>query len=100
MIFYAQLPELALYRRMERELPLVDAKGFDSLVVANTNEFRPVHRWFRFKESFSADLLQRIVGSMRSRKGQLTLLDPFCGVGTSLLSAQMMASKDLKISAL
>jgi DNA modification methylase len=99
MIFNAQLPELASYRRMERGLPLVNAKGFDSLVVANTNEFRPVHRWFRFKESFSADLLQRIVGSMRSPKRYLTLLDPFCGVGTSVLSAQMMGSKDLQISA-
>jgi hypothetical protein len=100
MILNAQLPELSSYRRIERTLPLVDAQGFDSLVVANDNEYRPVHRWFRFKESFSADFLKRVLESVHPRARRLTILDPFCGVGTSVLSAQMMGSKHCEISAL
>lgn len=100
MISNAQLPELAAYRRIERALPFKESLNFGSLVVANGNEFRPIHRWFRFKESFSADFLRQIIEGTSPRKRQLTILDPFCGVGTSILSAQTLSSKELEISAI
>ena len=100
MISNTRLPELAAYRRIERALPFKESLNLGSLVVANGNELRPIHRWFRFKESFSADFLRQLIESNSSRKRQLTILDPFCGVGTSILSAQILSSKELEISAI
>lgn len=99
MISDSQLPELASYGRIERDLPIKDSPDYGPLVIANGNELRPVHRWFRFKEGFSADLLRHIIASHPPRTRQLRILDPFCGAGTAILSAQMLSSKSVQVSA-
>jgi hypothetical protein len=90
MISDKDLPELEDYRLLEKDLPLEMVPAFGPLVVYNGNENSPVHRWFRYKEAYSADLLSellRYVGGAGKRG--LVLLDPYCGVGTALLSAQV-----------
>jgi len=83
------LPELENYRLLEENLPLESAPAFGSLVVSSENEKSPVHRWFRYKESYSGELLNQLLSYMRlDTTGGLALLDPYCGVGTALLSAQ------------
>ncbi len=100
MISEKQLPELNAYRKLEGLLPVECAPELDRLVVAGINEQLPVHRWFRFKESFSADLLKTVLASMHVEIGEKTcLVDPFCGAGTSLISAQEL-SRSTQISAI
>jgi hypothetical protein len=91
MIRDAQLPELKDFRYLEEKIPVERNDLFRHLVVANGNDNLPVHRWFRFKESFSAQLLGQILANEAPNlRGRVRLLDPFCGVGTVLVSAQQL----------
>lgn len=76
-------------------MPVETAPAYGRLVVPGANERLPVHRWFRFKEGFSADLLRTLLESLElSAKKNLRILDPFCGVGTTLLSAQELSKSN------
>ena len=76
------------YEELENGLPVEDASDYAKLVVADDNRLRPVHRWFRMKESFSADLLSRVVKDTNvDHGGNLRIVDPFAGAGTTAVSA-------------
>lgn len=95
MMSSRQLPELRAYARAEAVLPFRSGPEYGPLVVPNGNEKLPVHRWFKYKEAFSADLLDyllRHVDLGLARSSSIRLLDPFCGVGTSLVSSQLLRS--------
>lgn len=53
--------------------------------VGNRNE--PVLRWFRYKESFSAELVRRLISEFGLNEKDF-ILDPFSGLGTTLYTAQ------------
>lgn len=90
MISDKDLPELANYRRLEENLPIETVPSFGSLVVSGDNEHSPIHRWFRYKESYSSHLLESVFSYAQiNTRRRLVLLDPYCGVGTGLLSAQI-----------
>lgn len=95
MISDASFPELPYFRKAEASSRFEISPAFGDLVVAGTNESSAVHRWFRFKESFSADLLRVILKDLGIRRRQIHLLDPFCGVGTSLLAAQELSAEGI-----
>lgn len=93
MISRRQLPELRAFARAESELPFRTVPEYASLVVPNGNSAQPVHQWFKYKEAFSADLLEYVLDQADisvPARGRVRLLDPFCGVGTGLLSAQLL----------
>lgn len=46
----------------------------------------PVHRWYRYSAGFSADWVRRLVRERRAGAGTYAVLDPFAGVGTTLLA--------------
>ncbi len=49
---------------------------------------QPRHRWYPFKEGFSAELVSKAIGSITlSGKDGYRILDPFSGSGTTPLSA-------------
>ncbi|MBN9660992.1 MAG: site-specific DNA-methyltransferase [Acidobacteria bacterium] len=97
MIRDDQLPELAAFRDIEKNMPIWYAPAYSDLVVSSRNESRPVHRWFRFKEGFSSDLLKTIIPSLDLPVAKsLNFLDPFCGSGTSLLSCSEIPSQRFK----
>lgn len=56
-----------------------------SLVSFQANKDRAVYRWFKYKEAFSAELVEYLLNRYRLSKG--TLLDPFAGSGTALFAA-------------
>jgi DNA modification methylase len=56
-----------------------------SLVSFQANKKRAVYRWFKYKEAFSAGLLEYL--HERYQFGGGTLLDPFAGSGTALFTA-------------
>ena len=46
----------------------------------------PVHRWFRYSAGFSADWVRWLVRERRGESSSFVVLDPFAGVGTTLLA--------------
>ncbi len=92
MISDDQLPELEAYRRLEDELPVRQAPEFARLVVYRENDDLPVHRWFKFKEGYSGNLLGALLLlHPNNRASRLRLLDCYAGSGTTLVSAQQFA---------
>jgi DNA modification methylase len=72
-------------------LKTVHAHPYSRLNLSNseTNRDVPRHRWFQFKEGFSADLVKLAVADLGRRK-TTRLLDPFAGSGTTPVQAGFM----------
>jgi hypothetical protein len=91
MIRDEDLPELPGFRTAEETIPIREDLSFGSLVVATDTDDLPIHRWFRLKEGFSQRLLNTIIDQLYPKRPKnLSLLDPFAGVGTTLVSAQLL----------
>lgn len=56
-----------------------------SLVSFQANKGRAIYRWFKFKEAFSAGLVEYLLSRYQISNG--VLLDPFAGSGTALFAA-------------
>lgn len=98
MIRDDQIPEISYYRRSERQLQIESRTAYEPLVVFGSNQDEAIHNWFRFKEGFSSDLLPTFLREFSDLLPQreLTLLDPFCGSGTSLISAQLSTERQIR----
>lgn len=55
------------------------------LVSFQANKKRPFYRWYKYKEAFSADLVERFLSDFAPEDGPV--LDPFAGAGTALFAA-------------
>jgi hypothetical protein len=63
---------------------LAEAVQFES------NRNRPVHRWFPFKEGFSANIFTAAgIDTTALLNDDAVFLDPFCGCGTTLLAGDI-----------
>jgi DNA modification methylase len=58
------------------------------LVSFQANKTRPIYRWFKFKEAFSASLVEHLFHKYKITSGRI--LDPFAGSGTALFVASAM----------
>ncbi|MFN4280208.1 site-specific DNA-methyltransferase [Thermosynechococcus sp.] len=58
------------------------------LVSFQANKTRPVYRWYKFKEAFSASLVEQLFHKYSITTGRI--LDPFAGSGTALFAASAM----------
>ncbi len=56
-----------------------------SIVSFQANKTREVYRWYKFKEAFSASLVEYLLEKYKIACG--TILDPFAGSGTALFAA-------------
>ena len=56
-----------------------------SLVSFQANKTRPVYRWYKYKEAFSAALVEHLFERYGITAGRI--LDPFAGSGTALFAA-------------
>lgn len=77
-------------RRWETRIQ-VDSSLTRALVSFQANKGRAVYRWFKYKEAFSADLIEYLL-----RRQQITsgiMLDPFAGSGTALFVAGGLGMK-------
>ena len=63
----------------------VDNSLTRALVSFQANKERAIYRWFKYKEAFSAGLIEHLLNRYRISKG--VLLDPFAGSGTALFAA-------------
>src|SRR5437879_5662265 len=76
--------------QMVRGIRIEDCKEeLSSLLKFESNLDEPIHRWFKFKEAFSSHLVSHLLAEYLPRPGKsVSFLDPFSGVGTSLLAAE------------
>lgn len=58
------------------------------LVSFQANKTRSVYRWYKYKEAFSATLVEYLLHKYGVTKGRL--LDPFAGSGTALFAASAL----------
>ncbi|MBD2315070.1 site-specific DNA-methyltransferase [Desertifilum sp. FACHB-1129] len=56
-----------------------------SLVSFQANKTRPIYRWYKYKEAFSASLVELLLQKYGLNQGKI--LDPFAGSGTALFAA-------------
>jgi hypothetical protein len=78
----------AHYTAIEAELTLRDEPTFSDLVRPNGNSEQPFHRWFHVKEAYSYELLTTVLDRIGfSDARRLSIIDPFVGSGTTLVSA-------------
>src|SRR5579859_450431 len=61
-----------------------EAASFSDPAFAS-NKTMPVHRWVPWIAGFSSDFVKQALEKHLSRKG--TVLDPFAGVGTTLIES-------------
>jgi len=59
----------------------------------------PVHRWFVFPHSYAPELVEWLANELSLEEGA-TVLDPFCGAGTTLVEAQRMGLRSIGIDLL
>ncbi|WP_343405505.1 DNA methyltransferase [Caldilinea sp.] len=71
-------------RRFERRL-IVDPSLNRQIVSFQANKSRPAYRWYKYKEAYSAGLVEYLLARYNLTAG--TLLDPFAGSGTTLFAA-------------
>jgi len=87
-----QYPGLTEIERLDKRL----LQQFDGKVVVQpsltrplvsfqANKTRPVYRWYKYKEAFSASLIEHLFDEYKIACG--TILDPFAGSGTALFAA-------------
>lgn len=62
-----------------------------ALVSFQANKSRAVYRWYKFKEAFSAGLIEHFLNRYKLSSG--VLLDPFAGSGTALFAAGALGMK-------
>lgn len=55
------------------------------IVSFQANKTKPQYRWYKYKEAFSADLVEYLLESYEPDSG--TILDPFAGSGTALFAS-------------
>ena len=88
-IFLSQLKELTslLFKKFEK-LIVVDKNLNRKIISFQANKTRPYYKWYRYKESFSADFIEYIFKKNIINKG--TILDPFAGAGTTLFACSSL----------
>jgi hypothetical protein len=55
------------------------SQSYSSFVPFTVNSVYPIHRWYRFKEGFSRDLVHLLLGALGPKVR--VCLDPFAGSG-------------------
>ncbi|MCD4794652.1 MAG: hypothetical protein K8R54_15560 [Bacteroidales bacterium] len=68
------------------------------LVSFQANKTSPKYRWFKYKEGFSANLINYYIEKFNLQKKRI--LDPFAGVGTSLFASSDYGCKSTGIELL
>jgi len=64
---------------------MVDSSLNRAMVSFQANKGKAVYRWFKYKEAFSAGLIEHLLSRYHVENG--TVLDPFSGTGTALFAS-------------
>jgi len=73
----------------KRFLPLMEERlSMRQLVTYVPNKTVPIHRWFSYKEGFSAALVDAFLREFGAQAGKSRVFDPFVGCGTTVIAAK------------
>ncbi len=72
----------------EQDIALTHARLDGRSGTFGDNMSLPVHRWYRFSAGFSADWVRSLIHERGSGARPFSVLDPFAGVGTTLLASE------------
>lgn len=78
---------------------LVEGGGPAAWLTPREARSAPVHRWFVFPHSYSPALVRHLLEEMSVADGT-TVLDPFCGAGTTLLEASLAGMRPVGVDLL
>lgn len=70
---------------MQKGYRMQERLGWGKLATFVPNKALPAYNWFYYKEGFSRDLVIHLLRKFSLGKGEW-VLDPFCGVGTTMLA--------------
>ena len=65
-------------------------ENLNELVTFVPNKPEPIHNWFYYKEGYSREFVEWVI---EEYKLEGPIVDPFCGVGTTLLTAKQLGLK-------
>jgi DNA modification methylase len=68
-------------------MEFVEKPEWGNLATYAPNRSEPVYNWLHYKEGFSRQLVTKLLDLFEAKEGQL-VLDPFCGVGTTMLACR------------
>lgn len=85
--------------RPRRSAPALDAGVPAAWLTPREARSEPVHRWFVFPHSYSPALVRHLFERLHVPEGG-TVLDPFCGAGTTLLEASQQGLKPIGVDLL
>jgi SAM-dependent methyltransferase len=87
MVDYDRLLAESLTGENPYEAKLKKRFEYADLYTFVENKITPVYNWFYYKEGYSKDFVTKTLSELRTPPGSL-VVDPFCGTGTTLLSAK------------
>lgn len=61
--------------------------NYRTLVTFQNDKKAPIQRWYRYTQGYSTLLVQKIIDELKIKKSEV-IFDPFCGSGTTLLTAK------------
>lgn len=68
---------------------LKEKLDYGDLATFVPNKKLPVYNWFYYKEGFSAELVFKLIERFSLKPGNW-VLDPFCGIGTTMLTCKQL----------
>ncbi|MFK0733523.1 MAG: DNA methyltransferase [Gloeotrichia echinulata GP01] len=74
---------------LSTEIPDIISQPLDNSSTFIDNMKLPVHRWFRYSAGFSAQWVEKII-TQAKEQGEVTILDPFAGSGTTLIVSEKL----------
>ncbi len=87
-----------MYRNIENRFNVIYPENenatYESILNYSTEGNNPFQRWYRYKEGFSIQFIEKIVEEYKSENISV-LLDPFAGSGTTVLAANKMGYKGI-----
>lgn len=86
----------AIVKRLTQMYSTDEADTYSKLVNFQKNLSSPKHGWYDYKQGYSEELVQRVIKSTNPNK-ETFILDPFCGVGTTNLTAQSMGYRSIGV---
>ena len=72
------------YDEFRNQLKVEEKLEWRELATFVPNKTLPVYNWFYYKEGFAKQLVEKLIEMFKLKEEQ-TVLDPFCGSGTTLL---------------
>jgi hypothetical protein len=68
-------------------------RSLEKSTVFTSNMTLPVNRWFRYSAGFSAAWAEGVINSYQAGRGDIIVLDPFAGSGTTLIASQVAGAQ-------